>query len=406
MATRRRTNSSASSLRAGHARGVSRQVVQPRSSHTSDEFLRPFLAASFDPASFLNGSLPPLQQRSALASASLDGPSSSSTAELSGQAQALVTQLNAHTTRLTTTLTAMTDDMLRSGSRLAYEVELLRGETLGLAETMNETLHDDIRQFVPGGLQAEMDEGGQAEGGEQPQQQQPQQPQQQPDAAAAAAATSAGAAPADDPLEPPHIKQLQTLKLVRERLDSVIRTFGDAMEFAFPPSELSVGSSFLSVSAPEPGSQQQQSLEDKGQEVTKRLRDEVAGLLAAGDDPVEGVARAAQRVEQLKELTTLWKGTAEEKGRTRFIDSLAKMVEDRHRELMREMEQAARREEQATSTSTGRPRKNSAATLRAAAAAGAAADASSGSTAAADDGKSLPGGFGLLNQLSRLRSGL
>ena len=119
------------------------------------------------------------------------------------------------------------------------------------------------------------------------------------------------------------------------------------MDFVFPPSDMSVSSSFLSVSAPEPGSAQQ-SVEEKGQEVLQSLRREVSAFLADQQDPVGGIERAAQRVEQVKELTSVWRGTSEEKGRARFVESLARMVEERHRELLREMElqqkQAGRRD--------------------------------------------------------------
>lgn len=375
--TRRRTNSSASgSLRSGHAQKQSRQDIQPRSSHTADEFLQDFLNPSFDPAAFLNASLPPLAQR--------QGPSQGGTeavplAELSARAQTLLSQLNAQTTRLSNTLTHLTDDILRSGSRLAYEVELLRGETLSLSETMNETLQDDIKKFVPGGLQQDSDAksttAAKGEGDEK--------------TAAGAAKGATGGASGDDAEEPQHIKQLQTLTVVRSRLESVIKTFGDAMDFTFPPSELSVSSSFLSVSAPEPGSQQQSS-EEKGQQVLKKLRDEISGLLHRGsEDPVRGIEKAASRIEELKELTSVWRGTAEEKGRNRFIEGLAKMVEDRHRELMREMEQAARRDGGAADASASGKR------------AGSTRDAG-----AAEDSRALPGGFGLISQLQKLRSGL
>ncbi|RDA87937.1 hypothetical protein CP532_1686 [Ophiocordyceps camponoti-leonardi (nom. inval.)] len=308
-------------------------AVQPKSSHTSDEFLRPFLKPSFDPTSFLNARL----------------EKGTPLAQLSTQAQALVSQLDGQTTRMTHTLTQLTDDILRSGSRLAYEVELLRGETVGLQETLHETLRDDVRQFVPGGLRRE-EEGQETTGGD-----------------------SGG-----EVEEPKCIKQLQTLTLVRAQLESVIKIFGAAMDFSFPPSEVSVGSSFLSVSAPEPGSEQQSS-EEKGQQALRRLRDEVSELLGSNgkdddgkddeESAVQGIEKAAARVAELKELASVWKGTAEEKGRNRFIDSLAKMVEDRHRELM---------------LATGRR-----------------------------DGKveveartQQPGGFGLMNQLQKLRSGL
>ena len=124
---------------------------------------------------------------------------------------------------------------------------------------------------------------------------------------------------------------------MRERLDAVIKTFGDAMAWTFPPSEVSVSSSFLSVSAPEPGSEMH-STEEKGQQISKKLRDEIADLLI-GEDPIDGIEAAAKRVEELKDLATVWKGTAEEKARVRFVDNLAKLVEDRHRDLVREAEQ-------------------------------------------------------------------
>ncbi|KND94639.1 hypothetical protein TOPH_01000 [Tolypocladium ophioglossoides CBS 100239] len=373
---RRRTNSSASApVRNGHDMKVSRQVIQPKSSHTADGFLQGFLNPSFDPAAFLNASLPPLTQRQG---PSQGGSEAVPVAELSARAQTLLSQLNAQTTRLSNTLTQLTDDILRSGSRLAYEVELLRGETLSLSETMNETLQDDIKMFVPGGLQQEGDANNTAaakgDGAEK--------------TAADTATETTGDASGGDAEDPQHIKQLQTLTVVRSRLESVIKTFGDAMDFTFPPSELSVSSSFLSVSAPEPGSQQQSS-EERGQQVLRELRDEISGLLRRGEDPVQGIEKAANRIEELKELTSVWRGTAEEKGRNRFIESLAKMVEDRHRELMREMEHAARRDGSAADAAMFGKR------------AGLTRD-----TATAEDSRSLPGGFGLMSQLQRLRSGL
>lgn len=349
----------------GRMRGMSRVVPVPKSTHTSDDFLKPFLNPSFDPAAFINSSLPPLQQRSAAATPEASG----GVADLSAQAQAMISQLNAHTTRLSNTLTGLTDDILRSGSRLAYEVELLRGETSSFSESLNETLLEDIKKFIPEGLPV----------GDEP---------AKKDAAAEGEQSNDTSWKTErEANEPEHIRQLQMLTHVRSRLELVIKMFGDAMEFTFPPSELSVSSSFLSVSAPEPGSQQQSS-EEKGQQVLKKLRDEVSSLLDGPDDPVEGIASAAQRVEQLKELTVVWKGTAEEKGRNKFIDSLAKMVEDRHRDLMREMEQAVKREGK---LEAGRPRKSS---------------VTRDAAVATEDARTLPGGFGLLNQLQRLRSGL
>jgi hypothetical protein len=141
-------------------------------------------------------------------------------------------------------------------------------------------------------------------------------------------------------VDPSYIQQLRTLTLVRSRLEIVIKTFGDAMAWTFPPSEVSVTSSFLSVSAPEPGSEMH-STEEKGQQILQQFRDDIADLLIRGD-PINGIEAAAKRVEELKELALVWKGTAEEKARTKFVESLAKLVEDRHRDLLREAEQDTR----------------------------------------------------------------
>lgn len=376
---RRRQNSSAAPPGSRnvplHIRQQSRQVnQQPKSQHLADPFLHDFLAPSFDPAEYLNSILPPLQTSSASSSASRSGQGAVPLAELSTQAQTTLSQLNAHTTRLTNTLTQLTDDILRSGSRLAYEVELVRGETLSLAETLTDGLHDDIEKFVPGGLRN---------------------PESQPKSSLPADAPEShrplSTSPADEPPpegtsetvapnEPSYIIQLRTLTLVRSRLDSVIKTFGDAMEFVFPPSELSVSSSFLSVSAPDLGSASH-STEEKGQQVLQKLRQDTSALLNNHPDPIKGIEEAARRIEELKELNLVWKGTAEEKGRTKFIESLARMVEVKHQDLLEEMEQLSRRD-------------------------GRNGEAVSSSKQQSEVQATESRGYGLMSQLQKLRSGL
>ncbi|KAI1205089.1 uncharacterized protein F4807DRAFT_444527 [Annulohypoxylon truncatum] len=367
--TRRRQNSSLSSSKAlpHHTRQLSKQPTQPRSHHVTDPSLESFLSPSFNAAEYLNASLPPLQT----SSRSTDG--AVPLAELSTHAQTQLSQLNAHTTRLTNTLTQLTDDILRSGSRLAYEVELLRGETLSLSEALSEGLHEDIAKFIPNGIQEQ--QASKANGANQ----------------ASSRRASEAIAPTNlEPIlsdgnnqEPPYISQLQTLTLVRSRLDTVVKTFGEAMEFVFPPSELSVSSSFLSVSAPEPG-KEAHSTEEKGQQVLKQLKEDISAFLTKSADPVEGIEKAAHRIEELKELTKVWKGTAEEKGRTKFIDSLAKMVEDRHKELLREVEQNGRRDGKADLDSHSRK-------------------AATSPDAGGMESKPL---YGIMSQLQRLRAGL
>ncbi|KAL7897890.1 hypothetical protein HDV63DRAFT_375771 [Trichoderma sp. SZMC 28014] len=352
-------------------------AFQPKSQHTSDEFLQDFLNPSFDPISYINANLPPLAQKSPVPTSN---PNAVPLAELATQSQTLLAQLDAHTTRLSDTLTQMTDDILRSGSRMSYEVEMMRGEALSLEELLFEKLAEEIKLFVPGGLKKE---GEAKEEGEKKQVEEEKQKERKDSVAEAGKASKdeAGAGAAAE--EPDSIKQLRTLTLVRERLDSVIKTFGDAMEFTFPPSEVSVSSGFLSVSAPEPGSELQSS-EERGQQVLKKLREEISTLLNNKDDPVSGIEKAAERIEQLKELTTVWTGTAEEKGRTKFIESLAKMVEDGHRELLKEMD--GKKSEGILSRGE-----------------------ISGSMAAREaltEDKALPAGFGLMSQLQKLRGGL
>jgi uncharacterized phage infection (PIP) family protein YhgE len=358
---RRRASSAAT--RSGSTQFQSKHTAKPKSVHTSDEFLHDFLNPSFDPVKYLNANLPPLAPKSGFSQQSGAVP----LADLSKETNGLLSQLNAQTTRLSTTLTQLTDDILRSGSRLAYEVELLRGETLSLSEALNETLLEDIKTFVPGGLDATAGEKRRPSTTEN-------------DSGATQPSETNVPVPGGDKAinsEPLYIQQLRTLTLVRSRIETVVKTFGDAMDFPFPPSELSVGSSFLSVSAPEPGSDQQSS-EEKGQQTLKKLREDIAEMLRRRDDPVAGIEQAANRIENLKELTKIWKGTSEEKGRNKFIESLAKMVEDRHRELVKEREAGKPDGSRRTET-----------------------------TAASEEAKPPPpGGFGLISQLQKLRSGL
>lgn len=372
-ALRRRQDNAVSTSRAlpHHARQPSKPpaVIEPKSAHVADPFLQSFLASDFDAADYLNSSLPPLQAHVSSISPSQEG--AVPLAELSSQAQTILSQLNAQTTRLTKTLTQQTDEILRSGSRLAYEVELLRGETLGLSEALSDGLQADIVKFVPNGIQEHTENkangAGTGEGN------------QRRVSVAAEAEERPASLPRDETIEDPvYITQLRTLTLVRSRLDSVIKTFGDAMEFVFPPSALSVSSSFLSVSAPDAGGQDH-STEEKGQQVLQQLRDEISELLVQSKDPVDGIEKAAQRIEELKELSKIWAGTAEEKGRTKFIDGLARIVEDRHKDLVREMEQSGRRTDVESSSRR--------------------------SIEGATENKPLSG-YGIMSQLQKLRSGL
>ncbi|GES61840.1 hypothetical protein ATEIFO6365_0011035700 [Aspergillus terreus] len=283
------------------------------SSRTSLEITPDFTDPSFDPADFLNDVLPPLTLASSQSLAPR-GPGAVSLPELSSQVQSILTQINAQNVRHSNTLTQLTDEILRSGSRLAYEVEVLRGETIGLSETLTEALRDDIAKFVPDAPSATTATDDTPSAGDETDK------HNEPGTDAAAAQ------------DPDYITKLRTLNQVRSRLEEVVQTFGDAMEWPLPPSETSLTSSFISVSAPEAGPESH-SREEKGQEVAKKLRNEVTELLNSHSGGQQGLEAAAQRVEALRVLATLWKGTAEEKARVRFVDGLSKMVEERRRAL-------------------------------------------------------------------------
>ncbi|KAF2227593.1 hypothetical protein BDZ85DRAFT_254552 [Elsinoe ampelina] len=267
-----------------------------RTTVTSEEILEPFVQSTFDPAEYLNSALPSL----ALTASTRDQGDRASLSNLSSKTQLLLSQLNAQTSRLSDNLTQLTDEIIRSGSRLAYEVEILRGETNGLSEVLLEKLQDDFSKF-----EVKQDQSRDSTGG-------------------------------TDATEPEHIQQLRTLTRVRGRLDAVIKVFGDAMEWPVPPSELS--SSLISVTAPNITPEEQRNREEKGKEAAQRLRENIVNLLETGRTQEEGVAVASERINDLRRLAIVWKGTAEERYRNRFIDGLAKLVEDEQKKIAKRSE--------------------------------------------------------------------
>lgn len=330
---------------------TARAATKPSSpsSDTTPNFADP----NFDPAEFLNDSLPPLTVASLHPSASRTSGAVPLT-ELSAQVQSLLSQISAQNVRLSNTLSQLSDEILRSRGRLAYEVEVLRGETIGLSETLTEVLRDDIAKFVPedlsianaaatSGRKADLASGTTEDTTSTKEEE-------------AADEQKDSAAPAD----PEYITNLRTLNQVRSRLEDVVRTFGDAMEWPLPPSEISFSSSFISVSGPEMGADGHDQ-EEKGQEIMKKLRTEISELLESEGGGRAGYEAALRRVEALRILASVWKGSAEEKARIRFVDSLARIVEERrrvleHHQAMAEQDQrGARPREQRRDSDSGAP---------------------------------------------------
>jgi hypothetical protein len=265
--------------------------TKPKSSHTSDQLVQPFLQPDFDPATYLNTTLPSLSLSN---TRSTNNSTAVALPELSIQTQALLSQLNAQTNRLSNSLTQLTDEIIRSGARLAYEVEVLRGETTGLTDSLEHGLKKDIELLAP-----------------------PKQTNEQ------AEDTSQS--------EPEYLQTLRTLSTLRARLDSVIQVFGAATAWPVAPSEVSSGgvaSSFISVSAPE-ATEENRNREAKAKEYTEALRTEISTLLSSND--VAGLEAAAERVEEWRVLAEVWKGTAEEKARTRVVEGLVRMMEERQK---------------------------------------------------------------------------
>ncbi|CAK7239602.1 MAG: hypothetical protein STHCBS139747_001033 [Sporothrix thermara] len=462
LASRRQTNSSAATatLTLQQKPGAATAVpVEPKSAHVSDPFLQDFLQPGFDPAAYWNATLSSSgggssgsgsvsgsgssavpgagtgagagRTRSpAPASTSASGAagrlaaaasSATATADRAAQAQATLSQLGAHTSRLTTVLTQLTDDIIRSGRRLAYEVQLLRGETLGLGEVLEKhlALLEESEAGAAGPDGTRLAKSGVSTGADAAEDSEVAGAQ---DDDAPAPAPVPEAASSFSPSEPPSLAQLRMLAQVRSRLDAVIKIFGDAMEFIMPPSAISVSSSFLSVSGPDQeggggpggsgsGAGRQRdaasttSMEERGQKVLRSLRDEVVRLLdGAGTETPNSTEAAAIRVEALQNLCRVWAGTAEDKARTRFVESLQKMVEDRQKELDRERERLERQQREKLERESNN--NNSSANGASSTSSSAQPDGSSASSSTSASRGYAAAGLGFISQLQKIRNGL
>jgi hypothetical protein len=260
-----------------------------KSPHVADPALAPFLRADFDPAEYLNYTLPALTSPSSLAS-------------LSSETQTLLATHNTQATRLTQVLTQLTDEILRSGSRLAYQVDVLRGESITLNESLAERLKDDINVFAPGATSHNQVSGTTANGNSTETQENE-------------------TYPGLPPSEPSHIARLRLLSDVRARLEAVIQLFGAAIAWPAPPNT-AASSSFISVSAP-PASE----AEEQANKYAESLKVGLLNLVTTGE-----IKGALSKVEELKQLSGVWKGTAEEKTREKLVAELTKLVDDKMRE--------------------------------------------------------------------------
>ncbi|EXJ82776.1 hypothetical protein A1O3_06591 [Capronia epimyces CBS 606.96] len=261
----------------------------------------------FDPVDFLNAALPALTF-----SSEIQPQRTSKSAQLqstSAETLTLLNSLNALNIRASADLTSLTDEIIRSGSRLAYEVEVLRGDVNGLHDLLTESLRDEINQFVLNEVVTGKSGSPTGDAGDQK------------------------AAPLPDEVkEPDFMIQLRLLGKVKTRLEAVISLFGEAMKWPMPPSELSMASSLISVSSPELGLQSTAE-DDKAREVLRAIRGEITDLLDSESGGYAGLEAASQRVEEYRQLAMLWKGTGEERARIKFVESLTKILEEKKKSL-------------------------------------------------------------------------
>lgn len=258
-----------------------------KSALLGDPSLAAFLQPLFDPADFLNTTLPPLQ------SSQKPLKNAASLVDLSSQTQSLLASLNAQAARLTNTLTQLTDEIIRSGSRLAYQVDVLRGEAQGLNESLTEQVADDIRIFAPESVPRDSDDDK---------------------------------IPSIDDLDQPNssnlstepvaIERLRILLSVRDRLDNVIKLFGAALAWPPPPAP-SGAASFISVS-----STPTRDADAKAATWLSSQKVELSSLIVDGNDE-----NARSKVTELKSLVEIWKGGSEERLRLGIISDLEKWIE-------------------------------------------------------------------------------
>lgn len=262
-----------------------------------ESITRELLESNFDVVQFLNDalSLPNLSSQGAAAKLNRTSQLQATSTDVQGQ----ISKLNAYNARTSTELTILTDEILRSGNRLTYEVEVLRSDANNLFDLLSETLREDISLFVSETTSTTADDHNEIY------------------------------APNNDP---EFMQQLRLLGHVKGRLEEVIKVFGDALRWPIPPSDVSMASTLISVSAPELGVTSTAE-DDKARATIRAYREQILDLLNSEGEGFAGLEAAQHRVQQFQNLALIWRGTAEEKARNRVVEGFAKIVDDRRRAL-------------------------------------------------------------------------
>jgi hypothetical protein len=212
--------------------------------HLTDPALAPFLAPTFSPASYLNSALPALSPPSSL-SAAATHPDATPLAALSTQTTTMLSTLDYQTQRLLSILTSLTDEILRLSPRLTYSVDMLRSDVVSLGEQLEAAV---LRE---------------------------------------------------DEKKPAGLERLEMLAKVRERVEEVVKVFGEAMDW--------------SIEAEGEGGNKKKGGKDPAGEVVY--------LLANGD--LEG---ARKKVQDLRVLAGVFDDTVEGPARMAVVEKLEERV--------------------------------------------------------------------------------
>ncbi|KAF8456662.1 hypothetical protein BGX38DRAFT_1162462 [Terfezia claveryi] len=366
----------------------------------TDPILAPFLAPSFTVVDYVNSTLPPLlppsttlptqpkhdtkvqlQQQLSQPSHVSSNHNALPLSQIHPKITALLSALDIQTHRLITHLQNLTDEILRVAPRLSYEVEVLRGGVVGLGEDL-EKMGSKAARFSPSASKDSAD------------------------------VTSAGDCGLNN--KPEALKRLETLSTIRARLEEVIAIFGEAMNWPLPVatsesstqntnSNLGVNSpSYYNLSpapSPPPFIKEINKANSAAKAATKTVNPtaEISYFLAANLVP-----QARSRIQELRLLAGVFKGTIEGGIRLELVEELARKVreveklrdgrnkgfsakEERMVMPQRARKEEAFREEMGGDTGGGR------------------IDNNENNTVASGFGVGREGYYGLINQLQRMR---
>lgn len=316
----------------------------------SDPLLEPFLQSSFDPVQYLDSVLPIISGTSPIQSSNAPNSNYSTLPDASARAQTLLSQLSAQSARLSSLLTSETDELLRHGPRLAFEVDSFADEVAKLSAIFlspksqsrtDPSLLDCVTAFdvldqlsvkQPHSKSTPVSDGNDSRNGSQAQKLLQDKPQ-------------SGSGPAGES-QLDYLTTLKSLSLARSRLDGVVRLFGEATRWPAPSYNYSKRMG-VTIDPFATGGFDDDEEVSSSDPFIHALRIEIALcspdlVSVASRTAAQGTAEfaaAQERLTALKVLARLWSGTIEEKIRNKVVDDLSRLAFDdsrrREREILR-----------------------------------------------------------------------